>query len=82
MLSDEGEPLVLASVPLAGAGWQVINRDGDTYLVRQRLQLTLPQANPNAIAAAAISGDQLAFGAGITGVAALASLVRQNGRIA
>lgn len=39
--------------------------DGEAGLVGEVLQLDLPEADPCAIAAAAISGDQQAFGLGI-----------------
>ena len=58
VLRDERKQAVLDLVPLAGAGRQMTDRDGDAELVRQVLQLTLPQSDADAVAAAAISPDQ------------------------
>src|SRR4051794_33465421 len=58
ILRDEREQAVLDLVPLAGAGRQMTDRDGDAELIRQVLQLALPQPNTDAVAATAIGRDQ------------------------
>src|SRR6516164_6427057 len=65
ILADEGEQPVLDFVPLAGAGRQVADRDVETELVGQLLQFVFPQANPRAVAAAAVGGDQQSSGDGV-----------------
>ena len=45
-------------VPLAGAGRQVADHDVEAEFVSQLLQLAFPQPYPQAVAAAAIGGDQ------------------------
>ena len=62
VVAYEGEQSVLDLVPLAGARWKVTDRDVDSDLVGQVLQLALPQPRARAIAAAAISGDEMASG--------------------
>jgi hypothetical protein len=64
-LTDVREEAVLDLVPLAGALWQVVDFDADTDLVGQHLQLTFPQADARAIAAAAIGGNQQPLRLGI-----------------
>src|SRR6266446_10459258 len=54
VLTDEGEEAVLDLVPLAGAGRQVADHDVEVEFVGQFLQFAFPQADPRAIAAAAI----------------------------
>src|ERR1017187_3049231 len=51
VLSDEGEQSVLDFFPLAGAWWKVTDCDAQARLVRQFLQLHLPQSQACAIAA-------------------------------
>src|SRR6516162_3830840 len=65
VLADEGEQPVLDFVPLAGAGRQVADRDVETELVCQLLQFAFPQADPRAVAAAAVGGDQQSSGVGV-----------------
>ncbi len=52
---------MLDLVPFAGAGRQVGHGDGEAGLVGEALDLALPQADPNAIAAAAIFGGSIFF---------------------
>src|SRR3974390_3155584 len=56
VLAYEGEQSVLDLVPLAGAWRKVTDRNVDSDLVGQVLQLALPQPRARAIAAAAIGG--------------------------
>jgi hypothetical protein len=49
---------VLDLVPLARAWWKVTDRDPQARLVRQSLQLHLPQSQACAIAAGGVGGDQ------------------------
>src|SRR5271166_5466761 len=69
VLGDEGEQAVLYLVPLAGAGRQMRDSDGNSKFVGQDLQFPLPQAHTRAVAAAAIGvdqqprGDRVALGA-------------------
>src|SRR6516162_2079875 len=65
ILADEGKQPVLDFVPLAGAGRQVADRDVETELVGQLLQFVFPQADPRAVAAAAVGGDQQSSGDGV-----------------
>ena len=46
VLGDEREEAMLDLVPLAGAGRQMADRDGDVEFVGQALQLALPQPDP------------------------------------
>ena len=56
---------MLDLVPLAGAGRQVADRDGQLEFVGQLLQLDLPQPHAIAVAAAAVGGDHQPLGVGI-----------------
>ncbi len=49
---------MLDLVPLAGAGRQVADRDGQPGLVGEAGQLDLPQPGAVAVGAAAVGGDQ------------------------
>jgi hypothetical protein len=71
VVAYEGEQSVLDLVPLAGAWWKVTDRDVDSDLVGQVLQLALPQPRARAIAAAAIGGDEQLFGFGVANAADL-----------
>src|ERR1700733_5261670 len=55
---DEGEESVFDLVPLAGPGWKVADRNLQSRLVGQLLQLPLPKTHTIAVAAASIGGDQ------------------------
>src|SRR3954447_17403808 len=55
--ADEGEQAMLDLVPLAGAGRQVVDFDGDAQFVSKRLQFAFPQPHAHAVAATTISGD-------------------------
>lgn len=86
VLGDIGEEAVLDLVPFAGAGRQVGDGDGKAGLVGEALDLALPQADPNAIAAAAIGGDDEGLGLGIARPAqalppAPDALDREGGRV-
>src|SRR6266487_4492241 len=50
VLADPGEETMLDLVPFARARRQVADRDGQTRLIGQLLQLPLPQAHPRAVA--------------------------------
>ena len=63
---DEGKKAVLDLVPLARAGWQVANRDGELELIGQLLKLDFPETHTIPIAAATVSRDHQAFGFGMT----------------
>src|SRR5712672_1437426 len=65
VLSDEGEEAMFDAVPFAGAGRMVGDRDRQPGLIGETLQVTFPQANARAIAAAAIRGDQQPGGGGV-----------------
>src|SRR5580765_4742450 len=56
---------MLDFVPLARAGWQVGDGDGQAGLLSETLDLALPQAHPVAIAAAATRGNDKDPGLGI-----------------
>ena len=56
---------MLYLVPLAGAGWQMTDRDWHLELVSQLLKLDFPQAHTIAVAAAAIGGDHQPCGFGM-----------------
>src|SRR2546425_9191730 len=56
---------VLDLVPLTRPRWKVAHRDAQARLVRQTLQLALPQAAPAAVGATAISRDEEPFSLGI-----------------
>ena len=58
VLCDEREQAMLDPVPLAGARRQMTDRDGNAEFVGQVLQLALPKANADTVAAATIGGDQ------------------------
>src|SRR5260370_13618904 len=58
VLCDEREEPMLDLVPFAGTGRQMTDRDVDAEFVGESLQLALPEPDPHAIAAAAISSDQ------------------------
>ena len=53
---------MLHLIPLAGAGREVADRDGEPSLIGKFLQLELPQPQPVAIAAPAVSCDEDALG--------------------
>lgn len=55
---DEREQPVLDLVPLAGSRREVADADGDTELVREPLQLVLPEMRSVAVAAARVGGDE------------------------
>jgi hypothetical protein len=62
---DVAEQPMLDAVPLAGGGREVADTDLQAGLVGELLQLDLPQANPVAVAAAAVGGDLQPRRAGI-----------------
>ena len=66
VLCDEGEQ-PLDPVPLAGARWEVTDGDRYSEFVGQNAEFPLPQAQPNAVAATAIGGDQQPRRGGIAG---------------
>src|SRR3954449_9089553 len=66
VLADEREQPVLDRVPLRGAGRQMMDRDGQTALISQPLQLPLPQPHPHAVRAAPIGRDGQALGPRVT----------------
>src|SRR3954452_10758725 len=72
VLGDEGEQAVLDTIPLAGAGRQVVDGDGDAKLVGEGLELAFPQPQAHTVAAAAVGGDQQT---GCIGVASRAEFV-------
>jgi hypothetical protein len=45
-------------VPLAGAGREVTDRDGEPGLIGELLQLELPQPQPITVAASGVGGDE------------------------
>ena len=57
---DEREETMLDLIPLAGAGRQVADRDGQFELVGQLLKLDLPQTHAITVAATAVGGDHQA----------------------
>ena len=63
---DERKKAVLDLVPLARAGWQVANRDGELELIGQLLKLDFPETHTMSVAAATVSGDHQTFGFGMT----------------
>jgi hypothetical protein len=65
ILTDEGEESMFDLVPLAGSGRKM--RDGKLQLrlLRQSLQLPLPQSQSSSIAPSRISGNEQALGLGI-----------------
>ncbi len=63
---DERKKTVFDLVPLACAGRQVANRDGELELVCQLLKLDFPQTNTISVAAATVSRNHQAFGFGMT----------------
>src|SRR6185312_13330604 len=63
---DERKKAVLDLVPLARAGWQVANRDGELELIGQLLKLDFPETYTLTVAAATVSRDHQAFGFGMT----------------
>src|SRR5450631_1759548 len=63
---DERKKAVLDFVPLARAGWQVANRDGELELVCQLLKLDFPETHTIPVAAATVSRDHQTFGFGMT----------------
>jgi hypothetical protein len=69
VLGNVGEQSVLDAVPFAGAGRQMDDRHGEADLVGEALQLTFPQMNAGAVAAAAIGRDQDAIRIGIADLA-------------
>ena len=86
VLGDEGEEAVLDFIPLAGAGWQMSGGDGEAGFVREALQFAFPEADPGAVAAAAVGGDVEAFGRGIADLSqqlppAADALDRKGGRV-
>ena len=62
------EEPVLDLVPLAGAGRQVADRDGQAGLGGQGGEFGLPQAQPGAVRPATVGGDQQ-FAAGVGALA-------------
>jgi hypothetical protein len=58
ILCDEREQAMLDLVPFAGARRQMADRDRNAEFVGQVLQLALPKADADIVAAAAIGGDQ------------------------
>jgi hypothetical protein len=56
---------MLDAVPLAGPGRQMADRDLKARLLREGLQLDLPQPQAVAVGAAAVSGDLQAPGVGV-----------------
>ena len=54
---DVPEQAVLDLVPLARARREVTDRDGEPRAIRELLQLPLPQAQPRAVAATGVGGD-------------------------
>jgi hypothetical protein len=56
---------MLYLVPLARAGWQMSDGDGQAGLVSETLELALPQAHSVAVAAAASGGNDKGSGLGI-----------------
>src|SRR5438093_3973533 len=65
ILGNMAEHPVLDLVPLTRPRWKVAHRDAQACLVRQTLQLDLPQAAPAAVGATAISREEEPFGLGI-----------------
>ena len=63
VLTDRGEQAVFDLVPLAGPWWEVAHVDFKARLIRQFLQLQLPQAEPIPIAAARVGRYQQPSGA-------------------
>src|SRR5206468_10430281 len=57
VLGDQAPEAVLDLVPLAGAGWEVADRDRKAGLIGELLQLQLPELEAVAVAAAAVGGD-------------------------
>ena len=57
---------MLDLVPLAGAGRQVANRNGELERVGELLQFDFPQPHPIAVTAAAVGRDQKPGGPGMT----------------
>src|ERR1039457_1410182 len=55
---DERKKAVLDFVPLARAGWQVANRDGELELVCQLLKLDFPETHTIPVAAATVGGSR------------------------
>src|SRR5450432_2049640 len=49
---------MLDLVPFAGTGRQMTDRDGNAEFVGEGLQFAFPEADPRAVAAATIGGDQ------------------------
>src|SRR5215217_2540895 len=64
---DVGEQPVLDLVPLARAGREVTDRDGEAGAIRQALQLPLPEPQACPVAPARIRGDQQRTDAAIGG---------------
>src|SRR6195256_2617734 len=62
---DEREKTVLDLVPLACAGRQMANRDGELELFCQLLKLDFPEPHTISVAAATVSRDHPAFGFGM-----------------
>src|SRR5882724_4993055 len=62
---DEREKTVLDLVPLACAGRQMANRDGEPELFCQLLKLDFPETHTISVAAATVSRDHQAFGLGM-----------------
>ena len=58
VLGDEREQTVFDLVPLAGPGREVANRNIESCLIGQLLQLQLPQPDARPIAASAIGGNE------------------------
>src|SRR5437870_1200502 len=57
---------VLDLVPLAGAGWQVVDHDVEAEFVSQLLRFAFPQSDARAVAAAAIGSNQQPGRVGVT----------------
>ena len=58
VLANEAEQPMLDFVPLAGAGWEVTDRDAQAGFVGQFLQLHFPQAQTRSVASPGIRRDQ------------------------
>src|SRR3990172_9211334 len=64
VLRDGAEEAVLDLVPLARAGREVADRDLDTDLVSEPLELELPEPQAGAVASTRVGGGEQAGGGG------------------
>ena len=55
---DEGKQPVLDLIPLARAGWEMVDHDGEVRVVGEPLEFHFPDAQTPAVAAAGVRGDQ------------------------